>query len=92
MSQSLCEVRQVQAVAMSNDEKDEDEEDEKEEKKQAERGQSAAQWEPLCGVSRNLEDTRKHVFPSTVFFACSHICCLGISTFCFKSAHFYLQM
>ncbi|KAI4824594.1 hypothetical protein KUCAC02_013094 [Chaenocephalus aceratus] len=47
-SQSLCEVRQVQAVAMSNDEKDEDEEDEKEEKKQAERGQSrsvrAAVW------------------------------------------------
>lgn len=37
MSQSLCEVRQVQAFAMSNDEKDEDEEDEKEEKKQVER-------------------------------------------------------
>ncbi|XP_034066869.1 rap1 GTPase-activating protein 1 isoform X14 [Gymnodraco acuticeps] len=43
MSQSLCEVRQVQAFAMSNDGKDEDEEDEKEEKKQVERGQSAAQ-------------------------------------------------
>ncbi|KAF3860780.1 hypothetical protein F7725_001035 [Dissostichus mawsoni] len=44
MSQSLWEVRQVQAFAMSNDEKDEDEEeDEKEERKQVERGQSAAQ-------------------------------------------------
>lgn len=40
---SLWEVRQVQAFAMSNDEKDEDEEDEKEEEQQVGFGQSAAQ-------------------------------------------------
>lgn len=42
-SQSLWEMRQVQAFAMTNDEKEEDKEDEKEEKKQVEPGQSAAQ-------------------------------------------------
>ncbi|XP_051280650.1 rap1 GTPase-activating protein 1 isoform X6 [Dicentrarchus labrax] len=42
-SQSLWEMRQVQAFAMTNDEKEEEKEDEKEDKKQVEPGQSAAQ-------------------------------------------------
>lgn len=87
-SQSLWEMRQVQAFAMTNDEKEEDKEDEKEEKKQVEPGQSAAQWRSEGSISRNLEEGGGEddahrganfctvLFPSTLFFACSHICCL----------------
>lgn len=82
-------MRQVQAFAVTNDEKDKDEEDEKEEKKQVEPGQPAAQWGPECSISRNLEDIGEddaqrrasfctRLFPSTLFFACSHICCLVV--------------
>lgn len=98
-SQSLWEMRQVQAFAMTNDETEEDEEDEEEEKRQTEPGQSAAQRGPECSLSRNLEDTAEDdaqrgasfctvLFPSTLFFACSHICCLVV---CFVLAHHLFQ-
>lgn len=88
-SQSLWEMRQVQAFATANDEK---KEDKKEEKKRVEPGQPAAQWGPECSISRNLEDTGEDdaqrgasfctvLFPSTSFFACSHICCLVVCFF-----------
>ncbi len=82
-------MRQVQAFAMTSDEKEEHEEDEKE---QVEPGQPAAQWGPECSKSRNLGDTGEDdaqrgasfctvLFPSTLFFACSHICCLVVCLF-----------
>lgn len=64
----------------------------KKRKKHVEPGQSAAQWGPECSISRKLEDTGEDdaqrgasfctvLFHSTLFFACSHICCLVVCVF-----------
>lgn len=85
-------MRQVQAFAMTSDERQENEDDEREERKQLELGRSAAQWRTVCSISRNLEDTGEDdaqrgasfctvLFPSTFFFACSHVCCLVVCFF-----------
>lgn len=68
-------MRQVQAFAMTSDEKEDDEEDEKEERKQMESGQSAAQWGRSAAFPEALEDAvggrrteRGQLLHSVVFF------------------------